>query len=172
MASSRGRMVSVPSMILNNVIMSSPLLLKIIICIGQFLNLEPVYCNCQCSSKSWALSEIHQFKSRSRSSRIRTLLYTHTDILIANHLMLITWINYRFQALICSSTFALKLTTIDLPFPLRDQEIQEKLYLWKCQSKFIAKYLVMQARQLQLATAPTEVRNRISVILFPKDRQK
>ena len=61
--------------------------------------------------------------------------------------------------------------TIDLSFPPRDQEIQEKLY-WKCQLKFIAKYLIMQARQLQLATAATKVRNRISIILFPKDRQK
>ena len=103
---------------------------------------------------------------------IWTLLYTHTDILIANHLRLIPWINYRFQARICSSTFALKLMTIDLAFPLPDQEIQEKLYLWKCQLKFIAKYLIMQVRQLQLATAATKVRNRISVILFPKDRQK
>ena len=62
--------------------------------------------------------------------------------------------------------------TIDLAFPIQDQELQEKLYLWKCQLKFIAKYLTMQARQLQLATAATKVRNRISVILFPKDRQK
>ena len=43
---------------------------------------------------------------------VYTYRYTHCKPLKVNN------VNYRFQALVCSSTFALKLRPIDLAFPL------------------------------------------------------